>query len=169
MNADAVADIDLSGATPPEQAQTPLERAQAIDCGGVRIAVPFSWARNIIEHFVLSVAPLAPTWLAGAANIDGHIVPVVDLAAWLDGGRQQTVARRSRLLLGGSGDDAFALLFSGLPALVRWSPGPAEGAALHPLLRSHVMGAVVAAAGEADLPVVDMAALGETWVSELSV
>lgn len=166
---DAVAEIDLPVEAPPEPAAVPLERAQAVDCGGVRIAVPFSWARNIVETFVLSAAPMAPPWLAGATNIDGKIVPVIDLAAWLDAARVQPIDRHSRLLLGGSGDDAFALLFSGLPALVRWQADADGGVTPHPMLQPHVIGAAAVAVDEAALPVVDMAGLCDTWVSELSV
>jgi chemotaxis signal transduction protein len=173
VSLDAVADIELTVGSPPADAEPPaplpLERAQSIDCGGVRIALPFTWARNIVESFVLSAAPLAPAWLAGAANIDGQIVPVVDLAAWLDAGQAQAIDRKSRLLLGGSGDDAFALLFSGLPALVRWAPAGAD-AQTPAALRAHVVGAaVVADADQQAVPVIDMAALGQAWVSELSV
>lgn len=169
MNASAVAEYEAPLDVPTAPVAPPPERAQTIDCGGVRIAVPFSWARNIVETFVLSVAPLAPPWLAGAANIDGHIVPVVDLAAWLDATRAQPIDRRSRLLLGGHGDDAFALLFSGLPALVRWTPTQTDVAELHPMLRPYLKGMAAVEDGDAALPVIDMAGLGEAWVSELSV
>ena len=49
-------------ATQPSQDE-PLLRAQAIACGGVTVAVPFAWARAVVEDFDVSPALNAPAWL----------------------------------------------------------------------------------------------------------
>jgi chemotaxis signal transduction protein len=100
---------------------------QAIRCGSLRVAFPYGWANTIVEKFSLTAVPRAPAWLAGAANIDGQIYPVVDLAHWvLSGGRAMSsnashakTSSAARLLIGGihsnNGDDRLAVLFNGLP------------------------------------------------------
>jgi chemotaxis signal transduction protein len=114
----------LDAAPLPEAAPVDVrERAQAIDCAGVAIALPYGWARAVVEQVDLVDVPGAPTWLAGAANVDGAIVPVVDLAAWAWSDRFTDSGPGARLLLGGHGEDAYALLFRGLPGLVRFEPG----------------------------------------------
>jgi chemotaxis signal transduction protein len=100
----------------PEQA----ERAQAVRCGDRWIAFPYGWARAAVEQAHLSAVPGAPAWLAGAANVEGRIVPVIDLLAWSTPGRfVDARAKDARLLVGGDGDDTVAVLFQGLPRLVR--------------------------------------------------
>lgn len=158
--------MDLDAALP----EATWLRAQAIDCGAFKVAVPFDWARNVVEDFDIIPAPSAPPWLVGAANVDGRIVPVVDLAAWLDTGGAQAPQRRCRLLVGGHGEDSYALLFDGLPMLARYSAGGACAGAPG-LLAAHVLGeAVIAgAAGGASRPVIDARSLGDAWAAELAV
>jgi chemotaxis signal transduction protein len=87
------------------------------------MAFPFDWARMIVDEFELSPIPKSPDWLLGAANVDGNIVPVVDLAKYLGVSSQQSSNAQQRLLIGGllSGqsadvaNDAVGLAFMGLP------------------------------------------------------
>jgi CheW-like domain len=112
----AAADI----AVPPAAGHAPTERAQAVRCGERWIAFAAGWARSAIDLPPLAAVPGAPSWLAGGANIDGQIVPVIDLAAWLAPARPVPPASAAmRLLVGGQGGDAVAVLFHGLPRLVR--------------------------------------------------
>lgn len=105
----------------------PAERAQAVRCGERWIALPYGWARSAVEQVQLSAVPGAPAWLAGAANVDGRIVPVIDLLAWTTPGRFiDSRAKDARLLVGGEGDDTVALLFQGLPRLVHMTRQTAE-------------------------------------------
>jgi hypothetical protein len=147
----------------------PQRRAQAIDCGGVQVAVPFEWARNVVETFDLSPAPNAPVWLAGAANIDGRILPVLDLAAWLDPANAQALDRHTKLLVGGDADAGYALLFRGLPMLARWS-ATAAAAAPSDKLAPFVLGQASMAGSHpgAARPVIDARGLGQAWVAELT-
>jgi chemotaxis signal transduction protein len=100
-----------------------LKLAQGILCGSWALAFPFEWARQIVDDFELSPLPKAPAWLLGAANVDGAILPVVDLAVYLGTASLQAGPRKPRLLIGGSLNqgsadttgDAIAISFDGLP------------------------------------------------------
>ena len=105
------------------QRVAPLKLAQGILCGSWALAFPFDWARQIVDHFELSPLPRSPGWLLGAANVDGSILPVIDLTAYLNG-TAPSASRQQRLLIGGlsteqsSADttgDAMAIAFEGLP------------------------------------------------------
>jgi chemotaxis signal transduction protein len=181
-------DLDLSLAEPaPSLATAPTlpalaalgaggaeARAQGIRCGAITVAVPHGWARSVVETFDVVPVPRAPPWLAGATNSDGHIVPVVDLAAWIwpDAELASTapVPARARLLLGSSArsrGDQLALRFIGLPAMLRLEPDgtPRTSTGVPQRLAPFVIGT----AGEGDLahPVLDMPALAAAWAEEL--
>lgn len=99
-----------------------MKLAQGILCGTWALALPFDWARQIVDEFELSPVPKAPPWLLGATNVDGNILPVVDLSAYL-GLATAGMPQKQRLLIGGTMDassadstgDAIALAFEGLP------------------------------------------------------
>jgi chemotaxis signal transduction protein len=106
-----------------------LKLAQGILCGAWALAFPFDWARQIVDDFDLSPIPKAPVWLIGATNVDGNILPVVDLKIYL-GLSSSAGASKQRLLIGGmvqqgSSDttgDAIAIAFDGLPQQLRYDP-----------------------------------------------
>jgi chemotaxis signal transduction protein len=101
------------------------EAAQAVRCGDRWIAFPYGWARSAVEQVQLSAVPGAPAWLAGAANVEGRIVPVIDLVAWATPGCfVDARAKDARLLVGGDGEDVAAVLFQGMPRLVRVNREP---------------------------------------------
>jgi chemotaxis signal transduction protein len=99
-----------------------LKLAQGILCGSWALAFSFDWASQIVDEFELSPVPKAPNWLLGAANVDGNILPVIDLNAYL-GLSTAASANKKRLLIGGMKhalategvSDAIALAFEGLP------------------------------------------------------
>ena len=85
-----------------------------------------------MDRFELTPIPKAPAWLLGAANVDGNIVPVVDLTAYLSNDMPVS-NRQQRLLIGGlsinqsgadSTGDAIAIAFEGLPQQLRYEPSP---------------------------------------------
>lgn len=97
-----------------------MKLAQGIVCGSWALAFSFDWARQIVEEFELSPIPKAPSWLLGSANIEGNIVPVIDLAVYFSPTTANLqVASNQRLLVGGitalSAEDAVAFVFGGLP------------------------------------------------------
>jgi chemotaxis signal transduction protein len=118
-----------------------LKQAQGIVCGSWALAFSFDWARQIVEEFEISAIPKAPSWLVGSANIEGNIVPVVDLAAYFSPATADLqMASRQRLLVGGltaaGSDDAIALVFNGLPQQLNYEPQELTYAgALPPKLR----------------------------------
>jgi chemotaxis signal transduction protein len=100
--------------------------AQAIQCGPWSLALSFDWANTIIDQFELVNIPKAPPWLIGAVNLDGGIVPVVDLAVYFEQGKTPaSIDRHHRLLMGGradgSNENAAAILFSGLPFQIQYT------------------------------------------------
>jgi chemotaxis signal transduction protein len=97
-----------------------LKLAQGIVCGSWALAFSFDWARQIVEEFEIAAIPKSPPWLLGAANVEGNILPVIDLAVYFSPTTaNMQAAPHQRLLVGGltaaGADDAVALLFSGLP------------------------------------------------------
>ncbi len=99
--------------------------AQGIICGQWALAFSFDWARQIVERFELSAIPKAPNWLLGAANVDGNIVPVIDLAKYFNSEPTAPAqASQQRLLVGGltgtNADDAVALMFTNLPLQLKY-------------------------------------------------
>jgi chemotaxis signal transduction protein len=113
----------LSHASDAQPSVAPLdsvERAQAVRCGQYSLAVLHGWARALLESFELSAVPGAPAWLAGATNVEGEVVPVIDLQAWMAPGEFTDItSKNTRLLVGGLGEDAVGLLFEGLPRIAR--------------------------------------------------
>lgn len=99
--------------------------AQGIICGQWALAFSFDWARQIVERFELSAIPKAPNWLLGSANVDGNIVPVIDLAKYFGNDvADPSQGTQQRLLVGGlsgaDADDAIALVFVGLPTYLKY-------------------------------------------------
>lgn len=105
---------------------------QVIACGGWSLALNMQWANTIVDTFELVKIPRAPAWLIGAVNIDGSILPVVDLSVYfVPNAAPMTIDRHHRILVGGkreenieggSGNDsAFAILFNGLPMQIQYT------------------------------------------------
>jgi chemotaxis signal transduction protein len=117
-------------------------RGQAVRCGRLSLAWPHGVARAVMDCPPLSAIPNAASWLAGAANIDGRIVPVLDLAAWfVPGSMTDASARDARLLVLGDGEDTSAVLFEGLPRLVRLTEAAGDHALdTEPALSPYVIG-----------------------------
>jgi chemotaxis signal transduction protein len=103
--------------------------AQGVQCGTLLLAFNFDWARQIVDQFELVPVPRAPSWILGAVNVNGLIVPVVDLANYFSGvGTPAQLARGQRLLIGGvqseDADGALALAFSLTPVQLEYTPQP---------------------------------------------
>jgi chemotaxis signal transduction protein len=107
--------------------------AQAIYCGGWSLAFSMTWANVIIDNFEIVKIPRAPVWLVGAVNLEGNIIPVVDMSVYFVPNAIPMVAERHlRLLVGGRRDEknesmsgsvnenVFAVLFSGLPMQIEY-------------------------------------------------
>ena len=106
--------------------KTTLKLAQGIMCGRLSLAFTFDWARQIVDSYELVPLPRAPGWVLGAVNINGAIVPVVDLDNYFFQTVQPAQAERSqRLLVGGTNSEdteaAFAVVFSQTPVQLEYS------------------------------------------------
>ncbi|WKB51389.1 chemotaxis protein CheW [Eleftheria terrae] len=141
--------------------------AQGVQCGPWWLAFPFSWARSIVEELQLSEVPHAPPWLAGAANVDGKVVPVFDLALYLDPELPPTTGPGALALLGGEGEQVAAIAFRGLPAMARPQAG-LEAPATPAALAEFVVGAATDEGGRA-WALIDAAALMEALSAELAL
>lgn len=142
--------------------------AQGIVCGHWALALSFDWARQIVERFELSAIPKSPHWLLGSANIDGGIVPVVDLALYFGAAPAQAATQR-RLLVGGLADASVALAFTGLPQQLKYLPAPLTyGGALPDRLRE-VCGGVARDVGGRDFLEINTRTLNAILADELSL
>jgi chemotaxis signal transduction protein len=59
-------------------------KALSFKIGTDRFALPFHHIEQIVESPRLFPIPLAPSFFPGALNFHNHVIPVVDLAAYLD-------------------------------------------------------------------------------------
>jgi chemotaxis signal transduction protein len=137
MNAEMIAEeaitqVQLAQETASSPAASVI--GQAITCGGWSLALNLTWANTIIDTFELVNIPRSPNWLIGAVNVDGNIIPVVDLSVYfVPNAPPMQIDRHHRLLVGGkrdaniestvgSGSDSvFAILFSGLPMQIDYT------------------------------------------------
>ena len=110
-----------------EDASEGTYSAYQIGCGPWQLAVDAQWATNLLDNYVLQPIPQAPQWMPGCTNVDGMLVPVIDLFMLLDpaAARIRGVDQKPRLLLGshspGDNEEAIGLLFSGLPRLLTFT------------------------------------------------
>jgi CheW-like domain len=116
---------------------------QAITCGGWSIALNMQWANTIVDTFELVKIPRSPNWLIGAVNIDGSIIPVVDLSVYfVPNAAPMAIDRHHRILIGGKreenvegglgNDNVFAILFSGLPTQIQYTRVPMDTSVVIP-------------------------------------
>lgn len=140
-----------------------MKLAQGIRCGPWALAFPFDWARQIVDGFELSPIPKAPLWLVGAANVDGNILPVVDLHAYLNQSAPET-KNHQRLLIGGLGQssdsaastgDAIAIAFAGLPQQLAYELSPMTYASALPERLSAVCSAIARSAAGSEYLEID--------------
>jgi chemotaxis signal transduction protein len=155
------------------------ELFQAVRCGALAVAFPYGWATSIVEKFQLTPIPKAPAWLSGATNIDGRIIPVIDLSRY--GAKGQRAERNDasfggvtnkRLLIGGlqgsEDDDRLAILFSGMPQQIGRSGDESIHRASADIVANALTdGAVVSPKGER-FAVVNVARLYAQLSAELS-
>jgi chemotaxis signal transduction protein len=173
---DAALAFDLPPAATPSVrgAAAAGERlAQGIVCGPWAMAFSFEWARTIVEQYELVPVPKAPPWLAGAANVDGNIIPVIDLALYVNPEAQGVpVGAHRRLLVGGlnadGAEEAVAVIFSQLPLQLRYLRQDLSGiAGLPARLRDICAGYALDASGQMFLEI-DVDRLSEALAQELS-
>jgi chemotaxis signal transduction protein len=137
-----------------------LFTGQAITCGAWTIVLNMQWANTIVDTFELVNIPRAPNWLIGAVNIDGSIIPVVDLSVYFEPkATPMAIDKHHRILVGGkrednteasaSNDNVFAILFSGLPMQTQYTREAMDAAIIVPeRLRELCLGAAKGMLGQ---------------------
>ena len=108
---------------------TARKLAQGIYCGDFSVALGFDWARQIVDQFELVPIPRAPAWVLGAVNVNGLIVPVVDLSTYFSQSLVPAQLQRGqRLLVGGIQDEdaenGLAIVFSQTPTQLDYQTRP---------------------------------------------
>ena len=96
-------------------------------CGELRLAFTYAWARQIVDEFDLVALPRAPGWVLGAVNINGSIVPVIDLSSYFTQSALPAQRQRGqRLLVGGiqaeDAEAALAVVFTQTPVQLEYMP-----------------------------------------------
>jgi chemotaxis signal transduction protein len=130
------------------QAAVAQRLAQGIVCGPWALALSYDWARQIIENFELTAIPKSPAWLLGATNVEGNILPVVDLGLYFSPelGATSAMQTTQRLLVGGmtaeGAEDAVAIAFHALPQQLRYSSATLDYASSLPAKLREVCDAV---------------------------
>ena len=124
-------DFSLDGEDAPQAVEAAKAKilAQGVQCGDFLLAFHFQWARQIVEQFDLVPIPRAPSWMLGAVNVNGLIVPVVDLSNYFTHSTAPAQLQRGqRLLLGGlqaeDADNALAVVFTQTPTQLEYHPQP---------------------------------------------
>lgn len=87
-----------------------LKNVIVFTLGGVRQAAELRWVREVISLGFVTAVPTAPPGIAGAFNLRGHLVPVLDIAA-LQG--------RSAAAMPRQGDGALLVEIDGITAALR--------------------------------------------------
>ena len=131
-------DLPLDNAEAVQPAgQTSKLLAQGVQCGKYALAFNFDWARQIVDEFDMVPLPRAPSWVLGAVNVNGLIVPVVDIGNYFsEDSSPSQLQRGQRLLLGGvqaeDAEGALAIVFSQTPAQLEYEAQPLTDAATLP-------------------------------------
>ena len=102
-----------------------MQLAQGLMCGKLKLAFRFDWARQIVDNYELVPLPRAPGWVLGAVNINGAIIPVVDLDNYFfESAQPAQIERGQRLLVGGidaeDSEAALAVVFSQTPVQLEY-------------------------------------------------
>lgn len=151
--------------------------AQGIICGHWALAFSFDWSRHIAERFEVSAIPRSPHWLLGSANVDGSIVPVVDLALYFGtsaGAAPSAPAAPQRRLLVGrlasqDADEALALAFTGLPQQLKYVTAPLTYAGALPARLREVCDGIARDASGRDFLEINTQTLKAILADELSL
>ena len=148
--------------------------AQGIHCGDFSVALGFDWARQIVDQFELVPIPRAPSWVLGAVNVNGLIVPVVDLATYFtQSAVPAQLQRGQRLLVGGVQDEdaenALAVVFSQTPTQLDYQTCPWPNLQALPLRLQEVCSGAASNDGRQWYVEIDPVCLMDALSAELSV
>lgn len=148
--------------------------AQGVQCGQYQLAFGFDWARQIVDEFEIVPLPRAPFWVLGAVNINGLIVPVVDVDNYFSANTSPAQLQRGqRLLLGGvqaeDAENALAIVFSHTPVQLEYVAQALNDAQALPLRLQEVCQGVAATEQGKLYIEIDPQRLMQALAAELSV
>lgn len=148
--------------------------AQGVQCGQFALAFNFDWARQIVDEFELVPLPRAPGWVLGAVNVNGLIVPVIDLECYFcESNAPSQLQRGQRLLLGGvqaeDADGAMAIVFSHTPVQLQYHAQPLDDPQGLPLRLQEACKGVASAEHGKSFIEIDTQKLMAALAAELSI
>ena len=148
--------------------------AQGVQCGSYLLAFNFDWARQIVDEFDLVPVPRAPAWVLGAVNVNGLIVPVIDIDNYFsESTAPSQLQRGQRLLLGGvqaeDAESAFAIVFSQTPAQLEYDARAVSDLAVLPLRLQEVCKGIASAEQGKIYIEIDPQRLMDALAAELSI
>ena len=148
--------------------------AQGVQCGHYLLAFNFDWARQIVDEFDLVPLPRAPAWVLGAVNVNGLIVPVVDIANYFsESSAPAQVLRGQRLLVGGvqaeDAESALAIVFSQTPVQLEYDAQPRTDPAALPQRLQEVSKGIASAGHGKSYIEIDTQKLMAALAAELSI
>lgn len=141
----------------------PLAAAQGLRCAGRTLGLAPGWARCIVERPRIARVPHAPRWLRGAMVHEGHVIPVIDLAAWIAPGAARPAEPPGRVLVGEAPAGRAALVLEDTPVALQAVPAAGDTPPdLPAALAGCLAGRAVDASGQ-DWPLLDVALLVQAW------
>jgi len=122
----------MDGATtaptlPAQNAQQGLQLREGFRIGYLGLMIRYEKGSELIDLPQVFALPNAPGWFSGIANLHGTLIPVFDLARYLD--VEHLPAAKPMLLVLGHGIEAAGVVIDGMPVRLRFDAADrAEGA-----------------------------------------
>ncbi len=131
--APAVSAASPTAAVTADTRQTALQGPQfrqGFRIGPLNLMLRFQDGSELTEMPAIRLLPNAPRWMCGMANLHGMLIPVFDLASYLQVARD--AQHRPMLLVLGHGADAAGVIIDGMPQRLRWQAAQEIAADLAP-------------------------------------
>ena len=88
--------------------------------GNLNLLISDEMSSEILEDSIINPIPLAPSWLLGAGNVRGDIVPIIDLEQIVTGEIGVTEPVDYKILILSQGGDSIGLLLAKLPVPINF-------------------------------------------------
>ena len=96
-------------------------RHYGFNIGGLNILVPENVRCEVLEENIIYSVPLAPSWLIGACNVRGDIVPIIDLEHILTGRERSKISSQDKTCVIGNAENSIGLLLNQLPNSIHFN------------------------------------------------
>ena len=122
-----------------QNAQQGLQLREGFHIGYLGLMIRYEKGSELIDLPQVFALPNAPGWFSGIANLHGTLIPVFDLARYLD--VEHLPAAKPMLLVLGHGIEAAGVVIDGMPVRLRFDAADrAEGAPIPMALDGCVTG-----------------------------